>query len=126
MLVQKFTGTMQKINVNKKIKKKDVVTTLASVDSLTTNDFLVDLLPGGEKLLTRAWLGGFRDELGNSHIWKWTDGSNWSFQNWGKGQPSNTLRKEHSLEINYKEKGKWNDLRGYKYEKGSICQYVPF
>ena len=95
---------------------KDAV--LASVPDKTTQIFVTKMT-----YPYRTWLGGYKDE--RTKRWKWSDRSNWAFTNWGKGQPSNTFGKERSLEINYKGYGDWNDLRGYKHKRPSLCQYVP-
>ena len=72
----------------------------------------------------RAWLGGYRDKRTNR--WMWSDNSKWGFTNWGKGEPSHSFgQTERSLEINYKGSGNWNDIRGHKWERPSLCQYVP-
>ncbi|XP_030640057.1 lectin-like [Chanos chanos] len=80
---------------------------LASVHSSPDNNDLNCIVLKYNKKSPRIWLGGF--EFFNSGKWVWTDDSNWDFQAWVPGEPNNQHNKEDCLEMNWKEKGKWND-----------------
>ena len=71
----------------------------------------------------QAWIGGFKDE----GTWKWTDGSTWSYTNWGDGQPDNSGGRQDAVQMNFGEVGKWDDITKNYYEPGLpfICQKLP-
>ncbi|EPB79801.1 lectin C-type domain protein [Ancylostoma ceylanicum] len=60
---------------------------LVSIHSMKENDFVHELI--GPKLdrLIYSWIGLYRDDVGAD--WKWTDGSEVDFINWGFHQPDN-------------------------------------
>ena len=90
---------------------------LASVHDFATNAFIASLIP------IRSVIGGYRDNEGN---WRWTDQSEWNFEWWEKGQPSNNDGNEEYLEIIGPEFGRWNDVPLiYEQQHGFICQYDP-
>jgi len=53
---------------------------LTAVTNGRENEFL-GTLPGS------PWIGGHRPSASASGAWRWTDGSPWSFTNWGSGFP---------------------------------------
>ena len=94
---------------------------LASVPDKETNSFIVDMAP------KKALIGGMKDREGN---WRWVDGSEWGFEPWAEGQPSDSEAKEDFLEILEPDepvKGRWNDvpLDHPGDNVGFICQYDP-
>ena len=56
---------------------------LASIPDEATNTFLTTLTTGS------SWIGGYHD---SDKIWKWSDGSVWSYTNWCSGQPTYDTR----------------------------------
>ena len=93
---------------------------LASVHDNTTTNFVANLT--GSHF---AWIGGFQNSSGAEEPWRWSDGSAWDLENWRSGEPNNFLGKEDYLEINFGEKGKWNDedRRSKTAIGGYVCQY---
>ena len=90
---------------------------LASVHDFATNAFIASLIP------IRSVFGGYRDNEGS---WRWTDQSEWNFEWWEKGQPSNNDGNEQYLEMIGPEFGRWNDVPlNYEQQHGFICQYDP-
>ena len=90
----------------------------------TTNAFLADLKTAAYS----AWIGGYKDLENN--IWGlWTDGTPWSYTNWGPGQPSDTLGEEDFLVMQGTgtiwTNGQWNDGLDTAYPQRSLCQYNP-
>ncbi|CAJ0922283.1 unnamed protein product [Ranitomeya imitator] len=70
------------------------------------------------------WIGLRRDKI-DIHIWKWTDGSEATFTNWGVNQPNFLMGVQHCGEINSKERS-WNDMtceyiQNYICEKNNFC-----
>uniref|UniRef100_A0A8C9S243 C-type lectin domain-containing protein n=1 Tax=Scleropages formosus TaxID=113540 RepID=A0A8C9S243_SCLFO len=57
-----------------------------------------------QTLSKKGWIGLFR-AVSNSNIWNWTDGTNFSFQNWDVHQPDNSVGSENCVV----ENGWWND-----------------
>ena len=93
------------------IAPNNTVGDLASVPDIATNYFL-ESLSGGY-----AWIGGHRDE-NQTDIFKWTDGTTFSFESWVVGQPNN----EDEDSIYMDPAGNWLDGRGTD-AKEFICQY---
>merc|ERR1712227_1109335 len=62
----------------------------------------------------RVWLLGRRScRLCGEFLWE--DGTPWNFENWLRRQPDNHGGIESCLEMNYAEKGTWNDVNCIKY-----------
>ena len=72
---------------------------LASAPDKKTNDFISSLNKN------RAHIGGFKNPG-----WTWSDGSEWGFTSWGKGEPNNKGNKEDRLDTNWYGAGTWNDF----------------
>ncbi|XP_042155908.1 galactose-specific lectin nattectin-like [Oncorhynchus tshawytscha] len=79
---------------------------LASVHSLSQYNFLQSVIQSSANGAQRTWIGA-NDAIKEGH-WLWSDGSRFSYQNWGKGQPSNhnhgagsdnTNGREHCMEM---------------------------
>ena len=89
---------------------------LASVHNAQENNFL-DGLMGPTR---SAWLGAI---LFPNKQWGWTDGSEWDYTNWIKGEPNNVGNQEDFVMMAWN--GEWNDIpsRGQGLE-GYICQYL--
>jgi len=94
---------------------------LASIPNEETNEFMTVL-----SQTERTWIGGFATgKAPNPDLWTWTDGTPWTYTNWGPGEPNNGGGgQEFCLEMN--QIGEWNDL-GCR-ESWSflyICQKYP-
>ncbi|XP_024233278.2 galactose-specific lectin nattectin-like isoform X1 [Oncorhynchus tshawytscha] len=94
---------------------------LASVHSLSQYNFLQSVIQSGANGAQRTWIGAndaikVRSTLFNTPetytegLWLWSDGSRFSYQNWGKGQPDNYIHvagndntngHEHCMEMNF-------------------------
>ncbi|XP_077118748.1 C-type lectin-like [Ranitomeya variabilis] len=94
------------------------------------NSFLAMIKDRNESDSLNTWLGrnirywiGLRRDAKNIHIWKWTDGSEVTFTNWGVKEPNNLYSGEHCGE---NLKGAWNDMDcmsrlNYVCEKNRFC-----
>merc|ERR1711915_531155 len=78
---------------------------LASIPNEETNEFMTFLSP-----TERTLIGGFATgKVPNPDLWTWTDGTPWTYTNWGPGEPNNGGGgQEFCLEMN--QIGEWNDL----------------
>merc|ERR1712242_451640 len=89
---------------------------LATAPDKKTNEFISSVNKN------RGWIGGFKNPG-----WTWSDGSEWGFTSWAKGQPDNAGKDgEDKLEINWGEGpgrgvGTWND--GPNRNNPFFCQY---
>merc|ERR1711868_67209 len=82
---------------------------LVSIHSAKENEFVANLVCGA-----RVWLLGRRScRLCGEFLWE--DGTPWNFENWLRRQPDNHGGIESCLEMNYAEKGTWNDVNCIKY-----------
>jgi len=77
---------------------------LPSIHSVEENNFLKKLSPH------YLWLGG--TDPGHKGVWRWTDGSPFSFTYWGRGEPNNLGGGEDCLTMmaNF-DRWNWNDHR---------------
>ena len=80
---------------------------LASVTSKAINDYIAEGLKQKDHFI---WIGGSDKE--SEGTWKWSDGSDWEFTNWGTiggvKQPSN--HSEHDCLEYQRGDRTWNDL----------------
>ena len=88
---------------------------LASADTSAINTFVSSLAPGD------AWIGGYQEKGTEDPtlLWKWSDGSDWDFENWADGEPNDCYNeyadgKEDYLVTNFHHEsgthGQWNDM----------------
>jgi len=88
---------------------------LASIHSSTEDSYVWRKTPG-EKI----WLGG--TDVGREGSWFWSNGSPWTYSNWGSGEPDKGER-ENCLLIS---KNKWHDVTcdgDYWTTAGYACSY---
>jgi len=105
-------------------KCQDLDADLASITSQETNTFLTSLISAP------TWVGGYKDQnMFWSQQWKWSDGSDWSYENWNNGEPNNIGGTEDKITIRTNlfwgswdaGYGKWNDDKSWK-TYPFICQ----
>ncbi|XP_038164190.1 galactose-specific lectin nattectin-like isoform X2 [Cyprinodon tularosa] len=65
-----------------------------------------------------TWVGGSNAQ--KTSIWLWSDGSQFHYTNWCRGQPNNLGRGQHCLEINLDAAKCWND-RQCGERRPSVC-----
>ena len=87
---------------------------LASIPDQATNVFLTTLSTDN------SYIGASDAETEGT--WKWSDGTPWSFENWGPGEPNNYGGPQMYLAINYKGVGLWDDESEF-YPRPFFCQY---
>ena len=70
------------------------------------------------------WTGGYRDPGGVrpwTGMWKWTDGSAFSYTNWRNTEPNDRCnRKEFYIEMT---NGRWNDLADWRL-RPFVCKVI--
>jgi hypothetical protein len=74
--------------------------TLATINNATENSLVAGLSNNGW-----SWLGA--DDLEKEGTWKWANGEEFTFQNWGKGEPNNSGNEDCAHTWGG---GTWNDL----------------
>ncbi|XP_036372554.1 lectin-like [Megalops cyprinoides] len=94
---------------------------LVSVDSHCFNEGLLAVVLKHNKKQPRIWMGGF--EMFKSGKFVWTDGSVWNYTAWVSGQPSQRYNTtEDCVEMNWEQKGKWND-HSCNTAKSYVCAF---
>jgi hypothetical protein len=89
---------------------------LTSIHSPEENQFLATLSPQNSIVM----IGG--NDLETEGTFVWTDGSDWDYQNWRPGQPSNAGGVEHCAEMGWGGETLWND-QPCNYPRGEfICK----
>jgi len=68
---------------------------LAVIENTKEQAFIRDLIRSGNKDV--YWLGGYRDKFNTQ--WKWINGANFRYKNWGQWAPDNTARNKNKLLI---------------------------
>ena len=83
---------------------------LATVTSAEEYETILSLIPSNARKSV-FWIGG--TSAGNNGVWKWITGEEWSYDNWGGGQPSGGIEQylgfvttNHGWAAAYK----WNDF----------------
>jgi len=87
---------------------------LASIHSSAENNFVFNMIGNGW-----SWLGG--NDIDGTYMW--TDGTAWSYDNWGPGQPDiDAVDPEHCVTIGQlNEREKWNN-DGCTEQSQSVCK----
>ncbi|MEM8553973.1 MAG: lectin-like protein [Pseudomonadota bacterium] len=86
---------------------------LASINSVEENQYIGRIITPGDTY----WVGGFQ-EAGAAEPdggWSWSDGSEFTFENWDPAQPDNALGVENNIQIGFTPNVNgpiWNDLSG--------------
>ncbi|CAI5661141.1 unnamed protein product [Oreochromis niloticus] len=79
---------------------------LASVHCRKEHKFIQRLIFRATRQCKPTWLGGSNAKV--NYIWTWTDGTNFRYTNWCRGEPSNSYG--HCLEMNFSAKKCWNGV----------------
>lgn len=96
---------------------------LATVASEGENVFIYDSFwadrEGGD-----LWLGGFQEEGTDepSADWEWVTGENWSYTNWGAGQPDNSNEQDCLQMWGGGDPGDWDDTQCDE-SQYSVCEW---
>jgi len=80
---------------------------LASIHSSKQNAYINDHVRKSSKHL--LWIGA--TDVGEEGVWRWLDGTEFNYQNWGTGGPDNSGGREHNAAI-WNSDGRWNDIPG--------------
>ncbi|XP_013881144.1 ladderlectin [Austrofundulus limnaeus] len=71
---------------------------LASMEKPWDHDAIQAAIYSSTGTRTRSWVGG--TDAAKEGEWTWSDGSPFTFTNWGPGQPNNSGGDKHCMEIN--------------------------
>ncbi|XP_026010645.1 L-rhamnose-binding lectin SML-like [Astatotilapia calliptera] len=94
---------------------------LASFHSTAEYTFIRELTRTAAGSYTRAWVGG--NDRETETVWKWSDGSQFDFTNWGNGQPDNSGGGEDCMEINFN--GDYVNDQRCNSQRGFVCVRGP-
>lgn len=80
---------------------------LATITSADENDFIDQF--ANFPAIDKSWIGGVRN--GYTNDWAWITGEQWTYSNWGPGQPSGGSEDRLQMwgNTNTSEDGTWND-----------------
>uniref|UniRef100_A0A1A8NTZ4 C-type lectin domain-containing protein n=2 Tax=Nothobranchius TaxID=28779 RepID=A0A1A8NTZ4_9TELE len=84
---------------------------LASFHSYRGLSFLRTLVYRGSGSFKNTWVGG-TDRFQN-RVWRWTDGSDYNYSHWYRGEPNNSGGREECMEINFRGSDGNNDEKCY-------------
>ncbi|XP_074537380.1 galactose-specific lectin nattectin-like [Halichoeres trimaculatus] len=90
---------------------------LASIRSEAEYDFIRGVVLKAAGRHQESWVGGY--DAAKEGVWLWSDGSQFEFKRWAKGEPNN-LRGEGCMEINLKGRDFVNDAKCSQ-EQPFIC-----
>uniref|UniRef100_A0A3P9DP20 C-type lectin domain-containing protein n=1 Tax=Maylandia zebra TaxID=106582 RepID=A0A3P9DP20_9CICH len=97
---------------------------LASYHSTAEYTFIRELTRTAAGSYPTAWVGGNDRETVSETVWKWSDGSQFDFKNWGNGEPDNSGGGQDCMEINFNGRDYVNDS-GCNSQRGFVCVRGP-
>ncbi|XP_054593303.1 galactose-specific lectin nattectin-like [Nothobranchius furzeri] len=71
---------------------------LTSIQDTDQYNFIRELIFKGAGTNQKSWVGG--TNAGRVHMWRWTDGTPFTFDSWGPGEPNNQGGNEHCMDMN--------------------------
>uniref|UniRef100_A0A8C6NRT6 C-type lectin domain-containing protein n=1 Tax=Nothobranchius furzeri TaxID=105023 RepID=A0A8C6NRT6_NOTFU len=71
---------------------------LTSIQDTDQYNFIRELIFKGAGTNQKSWVGG--TNAGWVHMWRWTDGTPFTFDSWGPGEPNNQGGNEHCMDMN--------------------------
>ncbi|XP_037530987.1 galactose-specific lectin nattectin-like [Nematolebias whitei] len=80
---------------------------LASFHNQDEYDFIQRLIVTATGTDTKAWVGG--TDIEEEGVWKWSDGSSFSYTHWGSGEPNNLGGNKNCMDINVDGQDHVND-----------------
>ncbi|KAM9786227.1 galactose-specific lectin nattectin-like [Neosynchiropus ocellatus] len=89
---------------------------LVSYHSKEEYDFIKAMIKRVTGVDKRIWAGGY--DATKNGVWLWSDGSDFNYSNWGKGEPNNGGGTEHCMELNWR--GNPNDHQCH-HKKPFMC-----
>ncbi|XP_069825317.1 C-type lectin lectoxin-Phi1-like isoform X2 [Dendropsophus ebraccatus] len=87
------------------VSEEEITWEEARDECYKNNSVLVMIKDKAEWNRRRYWIGLLRDPEA-TNVWKWLDGTQATFTNWGVNQPDNYLNRENCGET---KSGPWND-----------------
>ncbi|KAM8830806.1 galactose-specific lectin nattectin-like [Synchiropus picturatus] len=79
---------------------RDQDANLASIHSSKEHQFLRSLVKKSAGSYVRTWAGG--NDISKEGAWMWSDGSDFEFTLWPRGEPNNHGKGEDCMEINFR------------------------
>ncbi|XP_039878719.1 rhamnose-binding lectin-like [Simochromis diagramma] len=95
---------------------------LASYHSTAEYTFIRELIYTAAGSYPTTWVGG--NDRETETVWKWSDGSQFDFTNWGSGQPDNSGGDQDCMEINRGGRDYVND-KGCDSQRWFVCVRGP-
>ncbi|XP_032422555.1 galactose-specific lectin nattectin-like isoform X2 [Xiphophorus hellerii] len=97
----------------------DLGANLASICNSNDHNFLKNLVNSKKGSYERTWVGGHDGE--KEGVWLWSDGSKFTYNQWGSGEPNNYGGNENCMEINLKGSIIYLNDEGCTRNSFSIC-----
>ncbi|XP_054601558.2 galactose-specific lectin nattectin-like [Nothobranchius furzeri] len=80
---------------------------LTSIKNTDQYNFIRHLIVKGAGFNQKSWVGG--TNAVRNDLWMWTDGTLFTFKNWGPSEPNNQGGNEHCMDMNLREQDYVND-----------------
>ena len=112
-----------KTNWTEAIKTCKSATTNPSANLASIHDYQTNYCLAMLTKRVSSWIGASRNPDGD---WTWSDGTEWGYTNWGKGEPNNFANSEDYVLFNWPgiASGMWNDHNSDADNIASaLCQY---